>query len=259
MPLTKKQQEAIDEENRQFMEEFIFFLTVNSLLTYTEADLGAYKTANEKTIVDWKAATIEGRTEMLPPTEPPELVNDPDPPASLILKPDLMLINDRAVEYSKAYGQELQEKGGTVIDGEFKPWLKDMGEEDRKTVTEIITRGIEEGKATGVIESESGTYPKGSVAAELQDYFGERKSHAAMVARTETARIMNTANANRFAELGYDKVQIWDNEGPNSCEECKIAHGQIWSLSYYRQNPLQHPNCVRTANPIKTDQTPDRE
>lgn len=77
------------------------------------------------------------------------------------------------------------------------------------------------------------------------------RSRAMMIARTETATVYN-----RGAVVGYKKsgrvkrVRVQDNEGPNSCEACKRANGQVWSLARAEANPTEHPNCVRSFTPV---------
>lgn len=175
---------------------------------------------------------------------------------------DWMVISSAAREYAKEYSAELEEKGGTTINGEFKPWLSERDAKTRESVTEIIRRGIEQGKPTGRIESLTGNYPKGTIAYELKEYFDERKSHATMVARTEVARIQNEAKMGTWRdELEVRYVQVTDGGLGDTDEPCMVANGQIWGIEYARAHPIEHPNCTRFFDPIDPleNVTPDRE
>jgi len=145
----------------------------------------------------------------------------------------------------------LEEKGGCYISGEFVPWLNDMTEQHRSEVVRIIQEGLEEGKPTGVRESGRGTYPKGSIARELQDYFGERKSHASTVARTEIGRIQNVSKLDTLDQRGWQVVEVQDGDGENPCDDCKELNGQVWTMEYAMTHELEHPNCVRNFIPLR--------
>lgn len=162
---------------------------------------------------------------------------------------DMNLINDRALAFSETYGRMLTDEGASIINGEKIYWLRDMDEQNRNDITKIIRDGLAEGKPTGQKESGKGTYPKGSIARELQDYFTERKSHASMVARTEIARIQNISGMERYQARGIKQVEVLDGNGEASCPECDEANGQIWDLDYAMTHELEHPNCRRAFNP----------
>lgn len=122
------------------------------------------------------------------------------------------MVQQEALDYMKGYRKMLVEKGGSMVveinkdtklaERVFKPWFAEASEEQRNTVVDIIKRGIEQGKPTGVREYKGGGYPKNSIAGELQEYFNGRKSHASMVARTETARIQSEGAITRYKNAG---------------------------------------------------------
>lgn len=155
-----------------------------------------------------------------------------------------------SVAYAQRYRDLLVNEGASIIKGKKVTWLGDMSEKERSAIYDIIQSGLDEGKATGVKESGVGTYPKDSIAADLQKYFGQRKSHASMIARSETGRILNVGSLERFIAAGLRKVKVFDNEGPNSCEACRLANGQEWDIEYAMVNELEHGNCVRAFGPI---------
>jgi SPP1 gp7 family putative phage head morphogenesis protein len=154
------------------------------------------------------------------------------------------------IAYAQRYRDLLVNEGASIIGGKKVPWLSDMSAEQRAKIYDIIDQGLKDGKATGIKETGIGTYPKDSIAAELQEYFGQRKSHASMVARTETGRILNVGSLERFIAAGVKRVKVFDDEGPNSCDACIRANGQEWSIEDAMMNELEHPNCVRAFGPI---------
>lgn len=120
------------------------------------------------------------------------------------------------------------------------PWLKNKSAEMKSEIVGIIERGIREGRATGVKIDEFGNYPDGSIAADLDAYCSMRKSSAATVARTETARCYYNGEVNRYADAGVRYVQYLG--APDACDECQPYIGQIFVLGSEPHLPL-HPNC----------------
>ena len=76
------------------------------------------------------------------------------------------------------------------------------------------------------------------------------RARARTIARTESAIIGNQNSLVAIAGTGaFSSVRVMDNEGPNSCQLCKDANGQVWSMEDAFANPVQHPNCVRAFAP----------
>lgn len=76
-------------------------------------------------------------------------------------------------------------------------------------------------------------------------------SYARMLARTHGRNITNAAILRTAALLGSQRVEVEDNEGPNSCAECRRANGKTWPISYAAANLIAHPNCVRRFRPAR--------
>jgi SPP1 gp7 family putative phage head morphogenesis protein len=123
--------------------------------------------------------------------------------------------------------------------------MAESAERTRSDVFRIIEDGLAAGKYPGVKEKAKGGYAPGTIAGDLQEYFGERKSHATTVARTETGRILNLGQLQRYKDRGIAYVKVLDDEGPHSCAACAAANGQVWTLDYAMEHELEHPNCVR--------------
>ncbi|MCE5255172.1 MAG: hypothetical protein LLG45_13380 [Actinomycetia bacterium] len=154
------------------------------------------------------------------------------------------MISEDAERYGNGYGELLEKEGATIINGKPNPWLKNLTAEERAKISEIIQKGIRNGKPTGVTELKKGGYPKGSIAADLEDFFNGRKSHASMVARSEVARIQNHASLDSFDRHGVGKVTVHDGHAHGSCEKCNAIDGEIWTVPYAQAND-DHPNGTR--------------
>jgi len=173
--------------------------------------------------------------------------------------PDMLAIQSSAQLYARQYSQDLIQNGGTMVwDAQqgksvFKPWLKDSTEQMRTDIAKIIQDGLDQGKPTGTTERVKGGYSSNTIADDLSGYFDNRKSQASTIARTETGRIQNTGNLDRYSSRGYAKVKVLDDEGPHSCQACMDANGQEWTVEEAQDRILEHPNCVRDFAPVISD------
>lgn len=151
-------------------------------------------------------------------------------------------VQDEALEFVKEYGQLLRGEGASVIGGEKIYWLKDSTDKTREAVLNVVTQGLEDGLSMPEL---------GQLI--MKTLPGMLESKANVIARTEVARIQNTATLNRFGKLKVSKVLVIDNEGPNSCVACSQANGQTWTVEYAATHELEHPNCVRSFAPLLPD------
>jgi len=116
------------------------------------------------------------------------------------IKVSFNLVKSAATEYGKEYKKLLVERGGGMVvnkEGKlvFKDWFSQSSKESREKVADIINTGIKEGK--GVRETKK----------DLKEFFNQRKNHAELVARTETAKAQSIATTNRLIEQGIEQVQ----------------------------------------------------
>lgn len=70
--------------------------------------------------------------------------------------------------------------------------------------------------------------------------FGDAR--AMLVARTETALAANNGTLDTLKELGATSVHVHDGD----CDECQKVDGQIWPIERALDEPIGHPNCVRS-------------
>lgn len=161
------------------------------------------------------------------------------------------LVKAEAVDYiASSYAPLILDRGGSMcFDADrgifFVDWLNTNAVYEREQVLSIIRAGISDGTPmTG----------KNSLADRLGGFFNARKRHAETVARTETAKIQLQGTSNRLKNLGVSKVKILDGgispDGePYGCL-CPEKDGEIWTLEYYNDHLIEHPNCTRDIVPV---------
>jgi SPP1 gp7 family putative phage head morphogenesis protein len=104
------------------------------------------------------------------------------------------LVNSYAAEKAKDYRDLLVKKGGSMIDGEFKPWLKDAIAADRQAVSDTITTAI---------SKEGGTTAR-EIRQQLDAIFTAQEHNSALVAYQETRRLLNDGTFDRWAGEGIE-------------------------------------------------------
>lgn len=161
----------------------------------------------------------------------------------------LDLVQKEAKEYLVPYGELLVNEGSTIIKGMEIPWLRDHTMRTRQKVFDVIEAGIKEGKPVAEIGGKR--IAPGTIAEDLRNLLIRDKDYEYVrIARTEPARIQNIGSLHRFEKHDVSEVTVLDDEGPNSCEACKLANGQVWPIKKALVNELEHPNCVRSYSPI---------
>jgi hypothetical protein len=90
--------------------------------------------------------------------------------------------------------------------------------------------------------------------AGLRDVVEETyRGRARTIALSEMAYAQNTASTARYRAVGVSQVVIFDGGGDDSDDICNQINGQVKSLDWFQQNPIQHPRCVRAAGPYFGD------
>lgn len=159
----------------------------------------------------------------------------------------------------RPYVEEAMRSGWTLASLELNletafniddPWLRrlldDAGEriQDITQTTRVaVSRALQEATAQGLSLQET--------AALLGDLFEFSPARAMMIARTEISSAQNRAATARWRESGLvQEVTIFDGD---SDAECAAANGQTWTLDEFDANPSEHPNCIRTATPVRIE------
>lgn len=124
---------------------------------------------------------------------------------------------------------------------------KDITQTTLEALREILMQGAAEGWSVD------------DLAKRIRGVVEETYRHRAeAIARTELGWAQNTATVERYREAGVSKVEILDNGLADDDEPCQEANGQIWSLAYFADHPLEHPNCTRAAAPYFGEESPVR-
>jgi hypothetical protein len=128
--------------------------------------------------------------------------------------------------------------------------VKEINDVTRAAIREALQYGADNGWSIDQLVRGDETYPG------LRDIVDEvYQGRARTIARTELGNAQNAATAARYRQAGVKLVEILDGDVD---AQCKIANGQIWTVDYFAENRLQHPNCVRAAAPVFEDVEPDR-
>ena len=118
-------------------------------------------------------------------------------------------------------------------------------ETTREALRKYLQYGAEQGWSLDELVQGDDTYPGGLSGIVEETY----RNRSRAIARTEMGFAQAEGTYNRFRQAGVDRVEILDNGFDDSHPECVRLNGTIQTLDWYRANPLQHPNCVRTAAP----------
>jgi len=149
------------------------------------------------------------------------------------IKVPFIQVKRAAATYGKEYKKLLVDRGGGYIveDGKFtfKAWFSQSSRESRAQVADIINTGIKEGK--GIRETEK----------DLKEFFNQRKRHAELVARTETAKVRSIATTTRLKEQGIDKEQWITAEDEKVRPGHAERHLKIYPVGESPQ--IGEPNC----------------
>jgi hypothetical protein len=166
-----------------------------------------------------------------------------------------------AQKYADKYKDDLLRGGRTVrvgIWGEFDktlgykpylgyeekwaPWLNNFTDESRSEIYSIITDANARGLWPDIKEHNRGGYTKGSLADELNDFFNKRRSHASMVARSETQHLRAMARMERHDALGYDTYRWLCGMDP--CDMCSQFDKQEFDRANLPMGGDKvHPHC----------------
>jgi len=130
-----------------------------------------------------------------------------------------------AETYLVEYKRQLEDLGGTIIDGKPVAWLEDHCQSVRADVAATIEDGIREGWSTK------------AVAAHLSEVMEGSRSKLMTIARTEMMRVQHRGAITRYQAAGVETV-IRIN-GPNPCDECAAESGEEYPIDAV---PEDHPN-----------------
>lgn len=173
---------------------------------------------------------------------------------------------DPGYEYAEIDEETLNLIGEALAE-DFAKLVGEMERDANRTIRNLAEQRIARERVTQPGSSNSGALAERELVAEMReaglsftDRSGRRwdpEVYARMAIQTGMARLRNSARLNAAAKMESRGVIVSDNEGPNSCEACKVANGQRWSLAVAAEELIEHPHCVRDFTPMPTiDTTP---
>lgn len=159
--------------------------------------------------------------------------------SSLGVSLNFNLVNSYAVKKAVEYRDLLIRKGGSMIGGEFKPWLQDAIRADREAVTNLVTTAIKEGK------------PLPDLRKELDAVFTAGEHNSALVAYQETRRLLNDGTTDRWKNEGIEQAE-WIHLDPQQDPrpEHQALNGRVFAIDdpiWDEQNAF---NCHCSKRPI---------
>lgn len=181
------------------------------------------------------------------------------------------VLQTESVAYMKEYGSLLKKEGsimipvyGKLADGADEllgytkyDLMKNSATADKKGIMDIIQKEYKEGTPTGLKQTKRGTYPKDSIAAKLDSHYNKQKSHASLVARTETNRITDHGQRIRYQKLGITKAR-WKTSGDDNVRESHLAREEHGIYDMDKIPSLGEPNCRCSIVPVlDTERKPE--
>jgi HK97 family phage portal protein len=121
--------------------------------------------------------------------------------------------------------------------------VKRINETTRKAIKDEVLRGIE--RSYSIRQIANGV--PGEEYRGIAGVFVEAtEARAETIARSETAMVYNAAANAGYRAAGIEEVIVLDGTGDAPCAE---ANGSTWTIDRAEENPIGHPNCVRTFVP----------
>ncbi len=124
-----------------------------------------------------------------------------------------------------------------IIDVHAQDWIttrslllaKSLNETTKKALRNILAEGFNQGLSIK------------EITKNIQGYYSEsEKWRAEMTSRTEVLTANNQGAVDRYKNEGIEEFE-W-LASPDSCPECAVLDGQIFSIISGEQPP-KHPNC----------------
>lgn len=87
----------------------------------------------------------------------------------------------------------------------------------------------------------------------VRQKFGDYAAYRALrIARTESAIAYNHGGVLGGMQAGFKHFEVFDGTDDEACAE---ANGSIWPARRCLQEPVAHPNCVRSFAPTEEDES----
>jgi len=148
----------------------------------------------------------------------------------------------RAVAFAQRYRDDMENRGGTTIQGEFTPWLRDGTTAARGAVVDAIEAGIREGRGSR------------EIARDLRGVIDTEAHDPELTAKTEMSRLVHIGEKERYADEGVELMEYL--LGDRACGDCAalaeadVGYGPgIYPIDDFPEIPV-HPKCECDGKPV---------
>ena len=142
---------------------------------------------------------------------------------------DFDYLDANAAKYAK-------ERGAEMIGTNANAWSVDQTTRDE--VNKLLQQAMDEG------------WSPQKFAARLEESGLFSAERAEIIARTEVAIAQNYGQSETYAEMGFDRLYVYDGD----CDICREVDGEVCSIAWAQEHPVGHPNCVRSFSPATSDE-----
>jgi hypothetical protein len=123
--------------------------------------------------------------------------------------------------------------------------ITQLSRTSKKDVTRALTSALSSGKDLGIADL------RDLITDTVREKFdGYEAWRSLRIARTESAIGYNHGNVLGAAQAGFGEVDVIDGTDDEECDE---ANGDTWTIDEALDDPIAHPNCVRTFVPHVDD------
>ena len=140
---------------------------------------------------------------------------------------------------------EIRKLGGKVTKGQRKQVVDDYVNSRMEFLNEELNRVTEEKLGNMFMQSKTIDEIKTGLASN----YALNKDRAKIIANTEFHALQNEVVTD-LAEKTDEVKAVFVTDGVKFDVACAEANGSVWSVKHARENPLEHPNCVRQFHPV---------
>ena len=140
---------------------------------------------------------------------------------------------------------EIRKIGGKVTKAQRKKVVDEYINSRMDFLNKELNRVTEEKLGNMFMQSETIE----DIKTGLKENYALSTNRAKIIADTEFHSLQNEIVTD-LAEKTDEVVAVYVTDGIRWDADCAEANGSVWSVKHARENPLQHPNCVRQFHPI---------
>lgn len=140
---------------------------------------------------------------------------------------------------------EIRKIGGKVTKAQRKKVVDEYINSRMDFLNKELNRVTEEKLGNMFMQSETIE----DIKTGLKDNYALSTNRAKIIADTEFHSLQNEIVTD-LAEKTDEVVAVYVTDGIRWDADCAEANGSVWSVKHARENPLQHPNCIRQFHPI---------